>query len=569
MSSDRIVYITEKITNHNEYYKEHNRYLYSFYDIPNDIQEAFDITWYDYVRRIEYICPFCATRIRAEWIFPSRVSLKKGYKNKYNENWLKKIEVGFDDYLVASYNEVSNACKLKNCPICNAKLFKEYPYVFINTDVSSFPSKMRSAARWLSKCNESKPNYFGQKTYDYPQDINEIEEILLADMSKKSDDYVQACDVTSAYKAIEVNVNADFLKKYLAHLLNLESNIMSMAQRLTQLYVLRAENDRAIAFDSKFPLINDVREKEKEIQYKFFLLECAKAELKVLTNSPIKPEKTKKPPCPKEPIMQKSNIFNRKRIEAQNAQALQEYEWAMEKYKETLAIIKEEDKKKKEFAEREKNIKIAEYSEKIPQYETEIETERNELKVLNKQKTTASPRLLAIRNIIDSEIVLIEESLRNSYKCRNDLYSYNIVFEKYRNLVALSTFYEYLMAGRCESLEGATGAYNIYENEIRLDTIITQLEEIKAKLEDIKQNQYMIYKTLQSISASLHSLSSSMAQATMSLKSIDVKATTTNEYLKTISNNTDIIAYNSAVSAYYSKKNAELTDALGFMVAFK
>ena len=39
------------------------------------------------------------------------------------------------------------------------------------------------------------------------------------------------------------------------------------------------------------------------------------------------------------------------------------------------------------------------------------------------------------------------------------------------------------------------------------------------------------------------------------------------EYMAHISQNSDVIAHNTAVTAYYSKINAELTDALGFMVA--
>lgn len=42
-----------------------------------------------------------------------------------------------------------------------------------------------------------------------------------------------------------------------------------------------------------------------------------------------------------------------------------------------------------------------------------------------------------------------------------------------------------------------------------------------------------------------------------------------NEYMEHISKNSDVIAHNTAVTAYYSKVNAELTNALGYMVAFK
>jgi hypothetical protein len=136
------------------------------------------------------------------------------------------------------------------------------------------------------------------------------------------------------------------------------------------------------------------------------------------------------------------------------------------------------------------------------------------------------------------------------------------VFDKYRDIVALSTFYEYLMAGRCETLDGINGAYNIYENELRLNTIITKLDEIK-------ENQFMIYNKLRDIDNSLSTLNYTMEKAVSSLDTISKNTSDMNVYLDNISKNTAVIAHNSAVTAYYSKVNAELTNALGFMVALK
>ena len=64
----------------------------------------------------------------------------------------------------------------------------------------------------------------------------------------------------------------------------------------------------------------------------------------------------------------------------------------------------------------------------------------------------------------DRKITEAEELLKKTFATRNDLYAYDVIFGKYRDVVALSSFYEYLMSGRCTSLVGATGAYNIYED---------------------------------------------------------------------------------------------------------
>ena len=61
----------------------------------------------------------------------------------------------------------------------------------------------------------------------------------------------------------------------------------------------------------------------------------------------------------------------------------------------------------------------------------------------------------------------------------------------------LCSIYEYICTGRCTSLAGHAGAYNILEMEIRLDKIITKLDQIAFKLNDIRNNQYILYSAIQ------------------------------------------------------------------------
>ena len=171
--------------------------------------------------------------------------------------------------------------------------------------------------------------------------------------------------------------------------------------------------------------------------------------------------------------------------------------------------------------------------------------------------------------MLDKEIAEAEELLKKTFAARNELYAYDIIFGKYRNAVALSSFYEYLMSGRCASLEGAEGAYNIYESEIRANRVIAQLDTVISSLEDIKQNQYMMYEELCSINSSLDSLNYTMDAALKSIRGIEANTNHMSEYMEHISQNSDVIAHNTAVTAYYSKVNAQLTNALGYMVAFK
>ena len=79
---------------------------------------------------------------------------------------------------------------------------------------------------------------------------------------------------------------------------------------------------------------------------------------------------------------------------------------------------------------------------------------------------------------------------------RDKLYSSDIIYLKYRDLIAISTIYEYLASGRCSELEGPNGAYNLYENELRANIIIGSLGQIISDIQQIKNGQFALYQEL-------------------------------------------------------------------------
>ena len=93
-----------------------------------------------------------------------------------------------------------------------------------------------------------------------------------------------------------------------------------------------------------------------------------------------------------------------------------------------------------------------------------------------------------------AELAKTDEKLQTSL---NNLYDKNVIYGKYRNFVAVATLYEYIDSGRCSELEGANGAYNLFESEIRADRIIASLNTVVNNLEDIKNNQYTLYKSIE------------------------------------------------------------------------
>ena len=106
-------------------------------------------------------------------------------------------------------------------------------------------------------------------------------------------------------------------------------------------------------------------------------------------------------------------------------------------------------------------------------------------------------RELMEKAVLSSELSALKKQNENTRKNLDKIYSLDVIFPKYRNLVMVCSIYEYVCSGRCAVLEGHEGAYNILEMEIRLDRIITQLDLIIKQLDVIRNNQYMLYSAIQ------------------------------------------------------------------------
>lgn len=148
-----------------------------------------------------------------------------------------------------------------------------------------------------------------------------------------------------------------------------------------------------------------------------------------------------------------------------------------------------------------------------------------------------------------SKIALQEELNRLTSKCRDskhflsEIYSKNIIFPKYRNLVMVCSLYEYICAGRCTMLEGHEGAYNILEMEIRLDRIITQLDTVVAKLEQIKNNQYMLYSAIQESNRQAVRIVESTQRMADSLQGLSGQAEELNSRISELQKSSALTAY--------------------------
>lgn len=128
------------------------------------------------------------------------------------------------------------------------------------------------------------------------------------------------------------------------------------------------------------------------------------------------------------------------------------------------------------------------------------------------------------------------------------LYNIGWVYPKYRNLVAISSIYEYLASGRCTELTGPNGAYNLYEAELRQDMIIAKLDQVLKSLEQIKRNQYLLYQELQKSNSAVERISRDVGQLLGSARRIEQCAELSAHYSRITAQNTEAIKYISLIN---------------------
>ncbi len=150
-----------------------------------------------------------------------------------------------------------------------------------------------------------------------------------------------------------------------------------------------------------------------------------------------------------------------------------------------------------------------EYPQQIERYNKECrnvdETNESNLKKYNSDLECWNKSRAESMSVIDSHY-------QNTKRLLFALYKKGVIYEKYQTLPALTSIYEYFLTGRCEELSGAHGAYNVYEDEVRKDTVISQLNAVIENLEQIKQNQYMLYQTVKEIQGETAAIASDIHQ---------------------------------------------------------
>lgn len=440
---------------------------------------------------------------------------------------------------------------LDNCPVCGSQI----------------PQSKEYYRRWRNF------TLVIQKSVDdISAEMRELRDLHDASVIEDKLSQIELCSNSVSTSLIaaqssQIKDNPEALKKYIAHLIMLESNIYSIKKRLSTLYAQQHQNACDIVRTRNLPLFS----KEQELAKLRKQLEQCAAELEKLRTVVITdPDSVEYPEEPQKPELLKVGAFdfivgNKK----QNEYRMELFESiTMENYRKKVAECDAEKARLQKIAE-EHPLKVAETQHKLQEKQHEIKQIENEIDLIRSDSSSHALPALSIKALLENEIKQAESLLRKLLDTRNQLYGHEVVFGKYRNLVALSSFQEYLMSGRCTSLEGANGAYNLYESELRADLIIGKLSDILTSLEQIKETQYTIVSLLDSINRNMKQLNRTMDAVYNAVYDIRTDTKDVKQYVAHIAETSEVIAHNTAVTAYYSKINAELTGSLGFMMAYK
>lgn len=154
---------------------------------------------------------------------------------------------------------------------------------------------------------------------------------------------------------------------------------------------------------------------------------------------------------------------------------------------------------------------------------------------LKQKKEWYEPRLANLKIEHNDNIV---PSCIQTEELIDKIYSLDIIHPKYRNFFAIAQIYEYLDTGRCDTLEGPNGAYNLYEQELRQNTIINRLDQVIDQLKELNETMHYICSSIQTTNNLLSQISSQIAQ---------VEANTA-----CIAYNSQCIAYNTNIANKYN-----------------
>lgn len=198
----------------------------------------------------------------------------------------------------------------------------------------------------------------------------------------------------------------------------------------------------------------------------------------------------------------------------------------------------------------------AEVKEARAQRQIQISNLQGQIRRLDNQKEGAYQKRLRLLHsqlldLVNPALAETRPVLVTLENTLDQLYSLNVLYPKYRSFVCVATILEYLQSGRCEELTGPNGAYNLYEAEMRADTIITKLDNIEHKLDQVIANQHTLYYAINQTNRRLGQITQQLDQSIALQKATLVT--------------TAITAANTAITAACTAAIAANTEALKYI----
>lgn len=115
----------------------------------------------------------------------------------------------------------------------------------------------------------------------------------------------------------------------------------------------------------------------------------------------------------------------------------------------------------------------------------------------------------------------IFSALQEAKKTLEQVYSVNVLPNKYRNMCAAATLLGYLKTGRCNTVQGHGGIYDTYEVDAQRNVIITRLTELRDTALRIEANQQILINEMQSANRLLKNINYNVEQINITTKEIE------------------------------------------------
>ena len=186
---------------------------------------------------------------------------------------------------------------------------------------------------------------------------------------------------------------------------------------------------------------------------------------------------------------------------------------------------------------------------------------RKQVEEYNRRVSAEQRRLTSERNeklLLESEENQIKTSISKNKQFLSNLYSLNIIYPKYRKLEYVCSLYEYLCSGRCTQLEGHEGGYNILEQEVRMNYIITQLDQVRNNLNSLQNSQRQLYDVVTSSNEQISSITKSNEKMVEQLNRMGNQTENIDTKIKEIQKNSEL-------SSYYTERSCKLQEYMSWM----